>query len=75
MLAEKIENDLNIDLSVSKEIVRTNGTFKVGALFDGNRLRLEYEIKFNKQSGGENKPEHLLNKLFLPLHKLVWYKI
>ena len=71
---EEIERDLQVDLSISKEIVRTDRAFTVGPLFDGNRLRLAPEIKFNKHSGGTDKQNHLLNRLFLPLHRWIWYK-
>lgn len=71
---EKIERDLELDLSASKELINRNNTFKVGLLFDGNRLRLKEEIKFVSQTAKSKSKEHFLNELFSPFHKLIWYK-
>ncbi len=73
-ILQKIEKDLVINLCLSKEIISKNNTFKVGNMFDGNRLRLYNKIRFNKQLSKPKEVGHILNKLFFPLHKLIWYK-
>jgi len=69
----RIESELNINLNNSKKLIEENEPLKVGLLFDGNRLRLEKEIIFRKHYV-EMKPENLIDKVFHPLHKLIWHK-
>lgn len=71
---EKIEKDLELDLAVSKEMINKEKPFKVGFLFDGNRLRLQEELKFVHQHENVPLKSHFLNELFLPFHKSIWYK-
>jgi hypothetical protein len=68
----EIENDLNLDFSCSKKLIEESLPLKVGLLFDGNRLRLEKNIVFRKGAISK-KSEKMINRFFLPLHKLIWY--
>lgn len=44
---KKIQNNFDVDLTCSIELIQKQQPLKVGYLFDGNRLRLEKEIRLN----------------------------
>ena len=69
----KIETDLNISLENPKKLIIHEQPLKVGYLFDGNRLRLEKEIKL-KKANHLYKPKNIADKFFYAIHKKVWYK-
>jgi hypothetical protein len=70
---DTIEKGLNINLQQAKNLINANQPLQVGLLFDGNRLRLKNQITFNKKAQ-DNKNKKLIDSLFYPLHKLIWYK-
>ena len=70
---QTIENNLGISLQKAKEIISDNSALKVGYLFDGNRLRVEKEIRL-KRNNVSYAPTTLTDKFFYAIHKLVWYK-
>jgi hypothetical protein len=69
----EIETGLNISLENSKKLIMQEQPLKVGYLFDGNRLRLEKEIKL-KKANHSYKPKSITDKFFYTFHKKVWYK-
>ena len=69
----KIETDLNISLSTSKKLINSESSLEVGYLFDGNRLRLQKEIKL-KKGNCLYKPGKFTDKIFYSIHKKIWYK-
>lgn len=73
MELSKIEADLNIDLSVPKQIIDSDSPLKVGYLFDGNRLRLEQEVTFRKGATVKSKG-NAIDKFFNFFHTKIWYQ-
>ena len=67
-----LEQQLSIDLTETKELIKNNQPLKVGSLFDSNRLRLKNEVKINKSH--QSQPEKAIDKLFHSIHKAFWYK-
>lgn len=70
---QKIEADLGIDLSLSKEKISKNLPLQVGYLFDGNRLRSEKTIVF-RQSLCKTPIKKTIDKISFQLHKTIWFK-
>jgi hypothetical protein len=69
----KIEEDLELDLSLPRELIEKDIAFKVGYLFDGNRLRLNKDVIVKKPAVSTPDIKGVSN-LFYPLHKFTWYK-
>jgi hypothetical protein len=67
-----IENELGISLNDVKNKMVNNQPFEVGSLFDGNRLRLDKEIKI-RNSKKKGKTASLTNVVLMRLHKIFWY--
>lgn len=68
---ECISKDLDIDLSYLIQKIEIGNALDVGMLFDGNRLRLQESIKIKKTQ--ESKSSNIIDKIFSPFHKLIWY--
>jgi len=68
---DKIEKHLEIELSELKNICNKKDEFKVGYLFDGNRLRLNNSITIKPSI--KKKTKHLINTIMYPVHKMFWY--
>lgn len=71
---QKIERDMEINLSGVINILNTDQPLNVGLLFDGNRLRLQKKVIFRKSISGTKQPQHIIDRLFYRLHALCWYK-
>ena len=70
---EYIESQLDIDLITVKTKISSKDDFRVGMLFDGNRLRKKNLIKLiiDKKESEHNKS--FINTIFAPIHRLFWY--
>ena len=69
----QIENNLNIDLGIAKDKIKNNEKLAVGYLFEGNRLRLEEKISFSRTE--RSSPINVFNKILMPMHKMIWYRL
>lgn len=70
---QHVASELDIDLTVPKELIRNNLPLKVGYLFDGNRLRLENEVVFKKANPRVVKGK-TIDHIFSLFHTKIWYK-
>lgn len=70
---ERIEKDINLDLSVPKKLIGQKSLLTVGYLFDGNRLRLNDKIALKDELAPVDKKSYT-SKIFGLLHKMVWYQ-
>lgn len=68
---QDIADKLNLDLNNSIRLARNGEPFQKGLLFDGNRMRLEKEVRLQK-AGGQTKPESLKDYTTLLLQKFWW---
>lgn len=71
---EKISKDLDLNLTDVQSRLERGDSFKVGKLFDGNRLRLQDEVKLKLRNRQEIRSRSAFNSIFLPVHKFCWYK-
>ncbi len=62
---------LDIKLDQSIHLARSGGPFQKGMLFDGNRIRLEKEIRLHPVTG-ESKPQGLQDYLTLLFQRMWW---
>lgn len=51
----RIESEIHVDLDVVKGKLRENEAFETGIMFDGNRIRLENDIKLKKFKANKQK--------------------
>jgi hypothetical protein len=68
----KVGGSLEIDFSDVCERFKSSGAYKVGYLFDGNRLRLKNEIIINQEDTA--RKDNKFDKLMYPVHQFFWYK-
>lgn len=73
-LFNQLSEDLNVDLSHVLSKLSSREKFKVGMLFDGNRLRSKPEVELKLKGKDKKEGGSVLNSILLPIHRFFWYQ-
>jgi hypothetical protein len=74
ILFNQLSEDLNVDSSHVLSKLSSREKFRVGMLFDGNRLRSKPEVELKLKGKDKKEGGSVLNSILLPIHRFFWYQ-